>query len=43
MENIVVKNGEKPNEIKVWHPFNNDLFWKMKSLEGAVWNEADYT
>jgi len=43
MENIFVKNGESPNEIKVWHPFNNDLFWKMKSLEGALWNKADNT
>jgi len=43
MENIVVKNGENPNEIRVWHPFNNDLFWKMKSLKNAVWNKSDYT
>jgi len=41
MDKIVLKKTEKPNEIKVWHPFNDQLFWKMKSIENAVWNKKN--
>jgi integrase/recombinase XerD len=43
MDKIVLKKTENPNEIKVWHPFNDQLFWKMKSIENAVWNKADFS
>lgn len=41
MDKIYIKKSEKPTEIKVWHPFNNQLFSKMKSIEGARWNKVD--
>jgi integrase/recombinase XerD len=43
MDKIVLKKTENPNQIKVWHPFNDQLFWKMKSIENAVWNKADFS
>lgn len=43
MDKIYLKNSENPNQIKVWHPFNDQLFWKMKSIEHAVWNKADFS
>jgi hypothetical protein len=39
MDKIVLKKSENPNELKVWHPFNDQLFWKMKSIGNAVWNK----
>jgi hypothetical protein len=39
MDKIHLKKTENPNQIKVWHPFNDQLFWKMKSIENAVWNK----
>ncbi len=43
MDKIYLKKTENPNQIKVWHPFNDQLFWKMKSIENAVWNKADFS
>jgi integrase/recombinase XerD len=43
MDKIYVRKTENPNQIKVWHPFNDQLFWKMKSIENAVWNKADFS
>jgi len=43
MDKIYLKKTENPNQIKVWHPFNDKLFWKMKSIENAVWNKADFS
>ena len=38
MEKIYIRKSEKPNEIKVWHAFNEELFLKMKNIIGANWN-----
>ena len=43
MDKIYLKKTENSNQIKVWHPFNDQLFWKMKSIENAVWNKADFS
>ena len=43
MDKIYLKKTENPNHIKVWHPFNDQLFWKMKSIDNAVWNKADFS
>lgn len=43
MDKIYIKKSDNPDHIKVWHPFNDQLFWKMKSIENAVWNKADFS
>ena len=41
MKNIVVQSTEKPNELRIWHPFDNELFWQIKKMEGAVWDKQN--
>jgi integrase/recombinase XerD len=41
MNKIYIKKSVNPNEIKVWHPFNEQLFLKMKNLEGAKWSKEE--
>lgn len=41
MERIYLKKYKNPNEIKVYHPFNKQLFLKMQNLENAKWNQID--
>ena len=41
MEKIYLKKSKKPNEIKVYHHFNKQLFLKMQNLENAKWNQID--
>jgi integrase/recombinase XerD len=43
MKKIHLKKTENPNQIKVCHPFDDQLFWKMKSIETAIWNSSDYS
>ena len=43
MKKIHLKKTENPNQIKVWHPFDDQLFWKMKSINSAIWNSSDYS
>jgi integrase/recombinase XerD len=43
MEKIYIKKSENTNEIKVWHTFNEQLYMKMRNLEGAKWNHIDKT
>ena len=43
MKKIHLKKTENPSQIKVWHPFDDQLFWKMKSIETAIWNNSDYS
>jgi len=41
MDKIFIKKSENPNEIKVWHPFNEHLFLRMKNVVGANWNKEE--
>ena len=41
MKNIVVKNTENPDEFTVWHPFDKEIFWRLRKMEGAVWDKQN--
>ncbi|MBM3186893.1 MAG: site-specific integrase [Bacteroidetes bacterium] len=41
MNKIYIKKSVNPNEIKIWHPFNEHLFLKMKNIEGAKWSKEE--
>jgi integrase/recombinase XerD len=41
MDKIYIKKSANPNEIKAWHPFNEQLFLKMKNIEGAKWSKDE--